>query len=256
MNYPFLITEQSAVLVKSGKRLIAGTGHPNFAKIVDHIRNKRFNNIERLFDLREIIEHCYNVTIKNNKEIFYKDKPIHNVVASKIVEYIRKGLPFKPMVKFMNSLMENPSQNSRDQLYNFIEKNDVCLAEDGALIFHKAIRQDMTDLHSGKFVNKPGTTLSMNRSEVADDPNSACAHGWHVGSWDFVREFGKDNSRYVICKVFAKDVVSVPHDAQARKVRVCRYTVVQEVKMNEVVKLPIFKNTKSGPKRNKLGQFC
>jgi len=71
----------------------------------------------------------------------------------------------------------------------------------------------------------------MNRSEVDDNANNRCSHGYHVGALGYAGPGGWYNSRgdrVLICKVNPADVVSVPNDHSFQKLRCCYYEPVGE----------------------------
>jgi hypothetical protein len=254
-EYPTLLTEKSVIVLKGGKRLIAHANHPLFAKIITRIRNKSYSGIERLFELQNTVEKCFNVTIKNNNEVWYKGKQLHNVLTDKILTFIRDGLPYKPLIKFFNKIMENPNLNSREQFYNFIVKNDICICEDGDVILYKAIKNDYTDKYTGTVSNTVGKIISMDRKKVDTNPHAYCSTGYHVAEFSYANGFGGGDDRYITCKVNPRDVCSVPSDNN-QKVRVCRYKVYSEVKKEAVVKLPNYTVLAKLPKRDNRGRFC
>lgn len=68
----------------------------------------------------------------------------------------------------------------------------------------------------------------MNRDDVVLDPNRHCAAGLHVASYDYARSFS-GCPRLMLVAVDPSDVVSVPTDCECAKIRVCRYTVLQDI---------------------------
>src|SRR5947207_1347340 len=99
IEYPVLLTEQSILILKGGKRLFAHSNHPCFDKIINNVRKGTFNNIERLFNLHKTIEKCFDVEIRNGSQIYYKNTPINNTLTEKILGTIRENLPYKPWIK-------------------------------------------------------------------------------------------------------------------------------------------------------------
>ena len=117
---------------------------------------------------------------------------------------------------------------SRNQLWRFVATNKITITPEGDLLFYKKVKDDYFDVHTGKSNRYTvGSTHSMHRSLVDDDPESTCSHGLHVCSYEYLREFG--GQRTLVCRVNPADVVSVPIDYHNTKVRVCQLTVVKEV---------------------------
>lgn len=67
-----------------------------------------------------------------------------------------------------------------------------------------------------------GATVWMPRDLVSDDRNSACSVGLHVGTYCYAERFSE---QMLVVLVDPADVVSVPTDSNAQKMRVCRLYV-------------------------------
>jgi DNA-binding transcriptional regulator/RsmH inhibitor MraZ len=83
------------------------------------------------------------------------------------------------------------------------------------------------DLQTGKFDNHPGKTPKMDRKDVDPDRNQTCSRGLHVAAYIYAKDF-YGNGHLLEVKVNPKDVVAVPPDYNAQKMRVCEYFVVRE----------------------------
>lgn len=137
------------------------------------------------------------------------------------------SLPLTAFENFLSNLELNPSYNSRQQLFSFIEHNDITLTEDGGMIFYKKVQDDLYDLHTGRtFRFAPGTIHEMPRNLVDDNSSVGCSAGIHAASLAYAKSFHADKKTIVLLKVYPKDVVSVPHDSEFQKVRACRVHVV------------------------------
>lgn len=163
-------------------------------------------------------------------EILYNGQPLHGILVDKIFQFMDEGRNYQPLVNFLSNLMKNPSKNSVDQLYDFLQHKHLPITEDGCFMAYKSVRSDFTDHHTGRFTNTIGTTNKMPRNQVMDDADVGCSHGFHVGSLEYAKSFGGTNSRLMLVKVNPANVVSVPKDCSWQKCRVCEYTVVAEYK--------------------------
>ena len=169
--------------------------------------------------------------VYDDGRILYNGRELHNAVIPVIRQYVNEGLPTKSLMNFLEKLMQNPSHRSVEQLWSFVERNGLSIDDDGNILFYKVVRNNYKDKHTGTYDNTPGgEPISCPRNEVSDDPDVACAAGFHVGGWDYSGPTGifktRSDDRVVICKVDPADVVSVPKDANAGKCRICKYTVV------------------------------
>ncbi len=130
------------------------------------------------------------------------------------------------ILRFYERLQKNPSWRSVQQLFEFLDKDNIPFTKDGCFLAYKSVRSDYKDKHSGQWDNKPGVVNKMPRNEISDDPQHACHVGFHVGALNYARNFG--GSKMVICKVDPEHVVCVPYDSSQEKMRVCEYKVVGE----------------------------
>jgi hypothetical protein len=166
------------------------------------------------------------VTVTEFGEVLHNGKPVHNVIATRIGEFVRQGLPFAPLARFLENLMLNPSERSIEQLYTFLEHGGFPITPDGCFLGYKGVTSDFKDKHTQQFNNSVGAKQTMPREQVDSDPNASCSVGFHIGTYDFASGFVGDGGQVVMVKVNPRDAVSVPHDASCQKLRVCEYEVV------------------------------
>ena len=83
----------------------------------------------------------------------YQEHEVHNHVVERVLDFMRGGLPYKPLVKFLDKLMANPSRRAVNELYSFLEHKAMPLTPDGNFLAYKGVKEDFTDWHSGKFAN-------------------------------------------------------------------------------------------------------
>lgn len=161
-------------------------------------------------------------------EMFFGDRIVPDAISSRIRHCIRNDIPVEYILNFFEKLMLNPSKNSVDQLYNFLEDSSIAIDPEGYIIAMKAIRKDWTDKYTGKISNRIGERVSMPRNQVTDNPDTACSTGLHAGSDRYVKWYGKNGDRFVYVRIHPKDVVSVPNDHNYGKIRVSEYVVIGE----------------------------
>jgi hypothetical protein len=141
------------------------------------------------------------------------------------------------MALFLNNLMKNPDSHSVEQLYRFMEHTKMPLTEDGYLLAYKIVTDDYKDKYTKRLDNSVGKEVSMPRNLVRNDPNVACADGLHFCSWVYATGFynNKRTDRMMVIKIHPRDVVSVPFDHHNEKGRCCKYKVLYEIPMDEVL---------------------
>lgn len=224
----------NGVTVFADKPYTFSNDHESYERVLETLRNDDENAFMEL--VKEPVKKLEQLSVKTKGkvevscgEVVYEGKPIHNVVCERILSCVELKLPVKPLLLFLENLMDNPSMNSVDQLYPFLEHNDIPITEDGCFLAYKRVDNDWKDLHSGTFSNKVGNVVKMLRNQVDDNPANHCSQGFHAGSMKYVNNFGS-GGHVVIVKINPRDVVSVPSDHNCTKIRVCEYLVVDEYK--------------------------
>jgi len=244
---PYMISGDMIVtLVIEGKSHTIGQGHPNHSAILEAIGNEDWSKLPDLMDIPAAINTYAqgNVTVNEFGEVTYKGEQLHNTITSRITQFYNAKLPVQPLVNFLENLMENPSFNSREQLYSFLENEGMPITEDGCFIGYKGVTDDLKDCHTRTFDNSPGQVHEMDRSLVDDNPNNHCSNGFHVGAQQYASTFG---ARTLLVKVNPRDAVSVPSDHNCQKLRCCRYEVMEETTKTMVLQEPMYG---SGPEHD------
>lgn len=228
---PFLLQGKNIILVIDGKsHTVSKDTHISYAKIVEALKAKQWDDLRNLVSpAKAIIDFgAGNVSIVDNK-VYWKGQPFPNALSTRMIEMYQDGFPIDPMVRFMENLMQNPSKRSVDQVYGFLEKNKLPITEDGHFLAYKKVNHDYMDIHSGKFSNHIGATLSMDRNLVDDNPDSHCSTGLHFCSESYLNSFGSSSQPVMVLKINPADVVSIPTDYNGAKGRCAKYTVVAQV---------------------------
>jgi hypothetical protein len=224
----FIATSTAITAAIKGKSYTVTSDNPSYGQILDALKNgKSDSDIEELFQLATAIKRYSrgNIEVVNESELRYKGEVVNNVVVDRILKFMSEGLPVEPLIAFLERLLANPSRRSIEELYTFLEHQNLPITPEGFFLAYKGVKEDFKDVHSGTFDNTPGTTNSMPRSKVDDDFRRGCSYGFHVGTMEYATSWGP---RCVLVKVDPADVVSVPSDCSCQKLRTSRYTVVCE----------------------------
>lgn len=225
----FIITDSSVTVIINGNPLTMNSDNINYNNVIEALADGRYDCLEDMFDTGKAIatfaEGNFEIT---DSEIRYKGELVHNHVVDRIFTFMQKGLPYKPLLNFLDKLMSNPSRRAVNELYKFLEHKNMPLTADGNFQAYKSVKVDYFDHHTGKFSNKVGSVLEMARNNVCDDANIGCSHGFHCGSLSYAKSFGVGGSRLLIVEINPADVVSVPTDSECQKLRTAKYKVVSE----------------------------
>jgi len=240
----YVITANAAVVIVGGKVKNIPSSHPNFHILVEVLRSgaphqEKLGAIEALTDLAgEIESYCEGrLTIKQGA-MYYKDKVIYGQLVDRILKMREAGAPAQHLLNFLDNLLTNPSEESRKDLYRFLEKNNLPITSDGHFLAYKKINDDYTDLRSGTFDNSIGAVVKMDRAKVDPDRNQTCSSGLHAASLSYMQHYGTaPSTKIIIVKINPADVVSVPVDYDDAKLRCCQYEVIAEMEDKESVKL-------------------
>jgi len=168
-----------------------------------------------------------NCEIKNGN-LFLDGKKVSDYLGKKIMSFMENNLPYEPLLEFSKKLSKNPSFRAVNELYEFLEKNNHPLTEDGNFIAYKKVREDFYDCHTGTMLNSPGSILSMPRNEVDEDSTRTCSSGLHVANWDYADNFYTGGVMLEI-EVNPEHVCAIPEDYNQSKMRVCEYKVLEKV---------------------------
>jgi hypothetical protein len=227
---PFVLNGNNLSIFLMGKPYNINNAHQNFKKIVAGLK-AGFDEDE----LVSLIQTNLKEIIKVNGVEFKEDGMIlmdgEFVSDSLIIRYrfmIENDFPLEGFKLFVQNLAQNPSKDSRKDLYSFLEACTLPITEDGHFLAYKKVNMDYTDCHSRTFDNHVGKIVEMPRDKVNPNRYESCSTGLHVCSRNYLGHFS--GNRVVVVKVNPKDVVSVPVDYSNSKMRVCRYEVISELK--------------------------
>lgn len=228
MSYPFIVQGSNVTVVIEGKPHTVAKSHVSYQKIVDAIKAGDWATVKNVIDPVKVVLNYGkgNVSIQGDK-LFWKGEPFAGVLATRMIAMLEDGFSIEPMVLFMENLMKNPSKRSVDELYGFLEKNNLPLTPDGHFLAYKKVRANFFDVHSGTLDNSPGRIVEMERNKVDDDKDRTCSTGLHFCGMSYLSHFGGE--RTVIVKINPADVVSIPSDYNGAKGRACRYEVISEL---------------------------
>lgn len=167
--------------------------------------------------------------------VYVQDEALPRVLGDRIVEFSREQLPIQPLLNFWNRLKNNPSYRSVQNLFEFLEKNQVPVLADGRFMGYKRVRPDFKDIYSGTFDNSPGKIVKMPRNQVDDDPDVTCSKGMHSSSHSYARyQYGNSpNNPLIEVAIDPADVVAVPRDYNNSKIRCSGYEVLREIEDKE-----------------------
>ncbi len=230
--------------------LVAHSSHPRFEEIVQGARDGD-ESVACLFDLAAAVAERFEslserVSVANGRVYFDGDE-VPGTISDHIVRFLDEGREdWKPLVRFLENVGQNPNEHSRTMLYDWLQSERFTITADGMIVGYKGVRvgtdengeETLHSIHSGRALvdgvvvhgtipNAVGSVLTMPRDSVAFNPADGCSTGLHVGTFSFAEGFA--NGAILEVHVHPRDVVSVPTDCSAQKMRVCRYLVAGKI---------------------------
>lgn len=231
MSYPFVIQGNNVTVVIGNQPHTISKTHITYQKVVDAIKANDWETVKDVIEPKKVVLNYGqgNVSIQGDK-LFWKGTEFHGALATRMIQMLQDGFTIEPMVLFMENLMQNPSKRAVDELYGFLEKNNLPLTPNGHFLAYKKVRGDFKDCHTGTMDNSPGKVVEMERNRVDDNKDNTCSSGLHFCSQEYLKSFGGE--RTVIVQINPADVVSIPSDYNNSKGRACRYVVIGELGVN------------------------
>lgn len=240
MKY-IIANDGTVTAVVSGQTYSFGKSHPNYNKLIAHLKNNNVEHFEAAYDIiSKVNSYCEGYVNCQDGSLSWDGIKMPDMFTGTILDMIKQGFPFEPMLNFLDNLSQNPSDHAVVELFDFMENKNMPITYDGHFLAYKAVRNDYKDIYSGTFNNNIGDVCSVPRNKVDNNRDNGCGHGLHVGAIDYAKSYGgidlddidgggnDGGNRLMICKVNPRDVVSVPNDSKFQKLRCCRYEVVAE----------------------------
>jgi hypothetical protein len=237
--------ESLTVFTPSGAPIVATADHPHFADILEGAQSGiAIDDLHALADLSTAVAQRFDTLSERvavaNGRVYFDGDEVDSTITKQIVRCLEdpNAGDWKPLVLFMENVAANPNPHSREQLFDWLRDREFTITTNGSFIAYKGVSGDGDgnyvsgsrghgivngERHEGQLPNPVGATVEMPRSDVQHDPTRGCHTGLHVGTYEYAK--GYANAALLTVMVNPRDVVSVPTDCSAAKMRVCRYVV-------------------------------
>jgi hypothetical protein len=218
-------------IVIDGKNYNIQASHPKFSDAITSIVNNDYDEFMNIVDPASKLSKLYasyeGIEVKDGS-LYVFEEQVHGVIAERILGLLNIGLDCTNVFKFILKLNLNPSKRAVDELYTFLEHKNLPLTDTGNFLAYKAVRNNFTDKHTGKFLNTVDSVLEMPRNKVDDNKEVGCSYGFHAGTVEYALGFACGDDKLVLVEINPADVVSIPTDCNFQKLRTCKYKVVGE----------------------------
>lgn len=224
--------------------------HPYYADIVSALVKDEHSKVAALLPKTAKIEKkadwsspalkAEGAEIRDGK-LFIDGREQTGRIADIATEYARKTGTIAPVKKFLELLDKNPSSQSRQEAWDFLQHKGLPIMPNGMVRGYKGVQDDYWSAtgnkttkvlrgkvnDEGRIYNGVGETIEVARNNVDDDRRRGCSHGLHVGTYEYARSFAP---KLLLVEFSPTDIVSVPTDCNCQKLRCSKYTVIEEYK--------------------------
>jgi len=234
-NFAYQIKENSTIVIFSdGKLVTIGKNDINYEKVFNAIKIGDYETASKALNIKSAIADVSDGRVSIYGDDVYVDDRVLPAAVSKRVAALLKNTNFniKPLFRVLENIEQNPNDFSRNELYLFLEHNDLPFTPDGCFLAYKMVDENYYDLYTGTIRNMIGDKPEMPREEVDPNRYNTCSTGLHFCSFNYLsRAYCMDNKRYhlMVVKVNPADVVSIPNDYDNAKGRCWKYEVVGEL---------------------------
>lgn len=236
---------QSITILYGGELKVMSDSDAAFGSVCANILDGDYDSALKYFDKESGIKSALEESVLSDR-IELIDGYVHldgevcqNEITDLVIDMYDQGEDYIPLANFFALLSENPIHHSRHRLFDWLRaEGEFSLDPNGYIIGYKGLRSDFTSSHAGPGIvngvatngnldNSPGNILGIETVEF--DPNIGCAHGLHVGTFEYAQSWAGHNGKLVSVRVSPAHVGSVPTDANDSKMRVFEYEVIEEV---------------------------
>lgn len=222
----YQITDQYITVNYDGRTHHVARSEALADRLIKALREGRENDIPNLVDsAKRVAKYTKGKFEVRDGKVYVNGVEAPKTLGDKIWRFSNEGLPSEPLVRFAENLQKNPSFRAVNELFQFLEKNNHPITENGCFIAYKKVRNDYKDVHSGTFDNSPGQVVQMPRNKVNENAQQTCSYGLHVANYDYALQF-YSGGIMLECEVDPADVVAIPIDYNQSKMRVCKYKVL------------------------------
>lgn len=234
----YTISKNFITLVIDGEILTINKEHKYFDKIYEELNkgNPDWEQIKTMANLKQSLLQYIGDNLKIVDNVFtyrHRGKILkldNHTLVNRILDGMCSGKDYMPYVKFLDNLVKNPLKTAIEELYKFLEANELPITNDGYFLAYKRVNSNFKDYHTNTFDNSVGKIVSMPRREVEFNREVTCSRGLHFCSKSYLSCFGTDGDPIIVVKVNPKDVVSIPADYNNAKGRCCKYEVIGVLK--------------------------
>ena len=240
------------VILSDGESLNVSDSDRNFEELRDYLLNPGGDYDEEYISelahtataIAERIRKVSDRVSVAGNALYFDGDQIDDALSETILDMYgsEKDSAFSALVNFLEKLYTNPQEESRTSLYEWIVRYGLRILPSGNFTAYKGVKIGAGGeslsintgvayvdgiRHSGAIPNPTGAVIEMPRSLIDANTLVGCSVGLHAGTWEYASAWAQ--GRVVLVEINPRDVVSVPSDCEFQKLRVSRYTVLEEI---------------------------
>ena len=130
---PYIMRDNSITVFVDGQPHTIDSSHSNFSSLRQAILDAKYDLIPSLVTIEGTIKNMtFGAFDIYEGKLFHNGVEIHGVVVDKLFAMLKEGAKdAKPLLNFIDRLMDNPSANSVNELYNFLSYKSLPITPDG-----------------------------------------------------------------------------------------------------------------------------
>src|SRR5208283_373683 len=105
MSVPFVYVNGNLSLVLKGKIVSVTKEHPSYGTIKAKLATATEDELVKLTDVQKAVENFVGTCCRKdckasviNGQVYFNGKPVHTALATRIVEFMKEGLPFEHLL--------------------------------------------------------------------------------------------------------------------------------------------------------------
>ena len=235
-----IVRDDEVIVAINGFPYVVAYDDPRYDEVLDLIDDRDEEGLLDILSRRTRATAMFNelqqydITCDSAGDYTYKGQLIpmelNDYLASAMDNSDGSEAVYMPVVRFIQRLYKNPSYDTRQRLFGFMDHNKMPLDQDGRFLAYKGVRSDYKDKHSGTMLNMPGMTVSLGDwSDVDTDSNVTCSKGLHACSIDYLDFWYSESDRLISVAIAPEDVGAIPSDYNNAKLRCKKYEVIADI---------------------------
>ena len=121
-NLAHIITGSGTInVIVDGNPYSVTVEHPSYSEIKVALKDGDGPAIVRLADIpQKLVDYSDGSIAVRDGVLYYENEGVDPTLSERILDLMKRDLPFEPMLRFLGNLMQNPSARAVRELYPFL----------------------------------------------------------------------------------------------------------------------------------------